>query len=116
MSSEYRPRECVLASELFDGRLKKFGCREHGQGTEFSRCLTDGRGNYLFVWIDDAGRAVEFTRHGSCNDPHQRLHEYYTAPASKRDKIDAAHPDGGAYNSLIDEVCLAHITYMFARG
>ena len=30
--------------------------------------------------------------------------------------MDAAHPDGDAYNSLIDEVCLAHITYMFARG
>ena len=45
-----------------------------------------------------------------------RLHEYYTAPAAERDKIDAAHPDGDAYNSLIDEVCLAHITYMFARG
>jgi hypothetical protein len=45
-----------------------------------------------------------------------RLHEYYTVPAAERDKIDAAHPDGDAYNSLIDEVCLAHITYMFARG
>ena len=45
-----------------------------------------------------------------------RLHEYYTAPPAGRDKIDAAHPDGDAYNSLIDEVCLAHITYMFARG
>jgi hypothetical protein len=46
----------------------------------------------------------------------RRLHEYYTAPAVERDKIDAAHPDGDAYNSLIDEVSLAHITYMFARG
>ena len=45
-----------------------------------------------------------------------RLHEYYIAPAAERNKIDAAHPDGDAYNSLIDEVCLAHITYMFARG
>jgi hypothetical protein len=45
-----------------------------------------------------------------------RLHEYYTAPAAERDKVDAAHPDGDAYNSLIDKVCLAHITYMFARG
>jgi hypothetical protein len=73
MSAEYRPRECMLANELFDGRLMKFGCREHGQGTEFNRCLTDGRGNYLFVWIDDAGRAVEFTKRGSCNDPHHIL-------------------------------------------
>jgi hypothetical protein len=45
-----------------------------------------------------------------------RLNEYYDAPAAERNMIDAAHPDGDAYNSLIDEVCLAHITYMFARG
>jgi hypothetical protein len=55
----------MLASELFDGRLKKFGCREHRQGTD--RCVTDGRGNYLFVCIDDAGYAVEFTTR---TDPH----------------------------------------------
>lgn len=73
MSTDFRPRDCMLASELFDGRLKKFGCREHGQADEFGRCLTDGRGNYLFVCIDDAGRAVEFTKHGSRNDPHHIL-------------------------------------------
>lgn len=65
MSTDFRPRDCMLASELFDGRLKKFGCREHRQGTD--RCLTDGRGNYLFVCIDDAGYAVEFTTR---TDPH----------------------------------------------
>jgi hypothetical protein len=63
----------MLANELFDGRLMKFGCREHGQGSEFSRCLTDGQENYLFVCIDDAGRGVEFTSRGSCNDPHHIL-------------------------------------------
>jgi len=72
MSAEYRPRECMLASELFDGRLVKSGIREDGQD-EFGRWLTDGRGNRLFVWIDDAGRADEFTRSGSCNDPHHIL-------------------------------------------
>ena len=59
----------------------------------------------------------EFDKIGQRRDiALQRLHEYYTAPAVERDKIDAAHPDGDAYNSLIDEVCLAHITYRFARG
>jgi hypothetical protein len=59
----------------------------------------------------------EFDKIGQRRDiALQRLHEYNTAPTAKRDKIDAAHPDGDAYNSLIDEVCLAHITYMFARG
>jgi hypothetical protein len=98
MSSEYRPRECMLASELFDGRLKKFGCRERGQGTEFSRCLTDGRGNYLFVWIDDAGRAVEFTRHGSCNDPHHILtaiaESFETEISAKRSRSTGALQTG----------------------
>lgn len=47
MSTDFRPRDHVLASELFDGRLKKFGCREHGKAGVFSRCLVDGSGNYL---------------------------------------------------------------------
>jgi hypothetical protein len=60
MSTEYRSRECMPASELFDGRLKKFGCEAVGRA-ESDRSLTDGRGNYLFVSVDDAGWAVEFT-------------------------------------------------------
>jgi len=72
MSSDFRPRECMPATELF-GRLRKFGFYEHGQANERGRCLTDGRGNFLFVWIDAAGYAVEFTRRGSCNDPHHIL-------------------------------------------
>jgi hypothetical protein len=53
----------VTANELFDGRLEKFGVREHVKlktkntdisTSENTRCLTDGD-NYLWVFIDDAG-------------------------------------------------------------
>jgi hypothetical protein len=56
MSADFRPRDCMLASELFDERLRKFGIYKHGR-----RYVTDGRGNYLFVEISDDGYAVEFT-------------------------------------------------------
>jgi hypothetical protein len=42
MGSEYRAEKDIVASELFDGRLQKFGVREHGQARENYRCLTDG--------------------------------------------------------------------------
>jgi hypothetical protein len=35
----------------------------------------------------------------------QRLMEYYTAPAAKRDMLDAAHPTGDAYDPLHLYVC-----------
>ena len=42
MGSEYRAEKDILANQLFDGRLEKFGVREHGQARENYRCLTDG--------------------------------------------------------------------------
>ena len=48
MGSEYRAEKDILANELFDGRLQKFGVCEHGQAREDYRCLTDGE-NFIAV-------------------------------------------------------------------
>jgi hypothetical protein len=61
MGSEYRAEKDIVASELFDGRLQKFGVREHGQARENYRCLTDGE-NCLGVRIDDVGCVTGFER------------------------------------------------------
>jgi hypothetical protein len=66
MGSEYRAGKDILASELFDGRLQKFGVREHGQARKNHRCLTDGE-NCLGVRINDAGYAVGFEREWNGN-------------------------------------------------
>jgi hypothetical protein len=61
MGSEYRAEKDILANELFDGRLQKFGVCEHGQAREDYRCLTDGE-NCLGVPINDAGYVTGFER------------------------------------------------------
>jgi hypothetical protein len=61
MGSEYRAEKDILANELFDGRLEKFGVREHGQARENYRCLTDGE-SCLGVRINDAGCVTGFER------------------------------------------------------
>jgi hypothetical protein len=73
MSIDFKPRGRIFASEMFDGRLKKFGVREDSDGAIDTRWLTDGRKNYLCVWINDAGRVVEFTRYMWCGDPNRIL-------------------------------------------
>jgi hypothetical protein len=74
MGSEYRAEKDILASELFDGRLQKFGIREHGQARENHRCLTDGE-NCLGVRINDAGYVVGFERewNGNWGSPEKIL-------------------------------------------
>jgi hypothetical protein len=65
MSTDYRLFEEVTECTLFDGRLEKFGVREHvksNETTETRRCLTDGR-NYLWVYIDDAGLVTCLSRY-----------------------------------------------------
>jgi hypothetical protein len=73
MSTDFRPRRCIFARDLFDGRLDKYGIHEWGAPREQWRCLTDGRDNYLSVLINDDGSVEEFTRYSSCNDPEAIL-------------------------------------------
>ena len=74
MGSEYRAEKDIVASELFDGRLQKFGAREHGQARENYRCLTDGK-NCLGVRINDAGYVAGFERewNGKWRSPEKIL-------------------------------------------
>jgi hypothetical protein len=68
MSTDFRPRRCIIARDLFDGRLDKFGVHEWDTPHKHSRCLTDGRDNYLSVLINDDGSVEEFTAK-DFNDP-----------------------------------------------
>jgi hypothetical protein len=91
MSDDFRLGRCIFARDLFDGRLATFGVHEwvapdqapdDGQDNDLSvlltlqsaqkRTLTDGQGNYLWVWIDDDGAVEFFTRYGR-NDTHAIL-------------------------------------------
>jgi hypothetical protein len=65
MSTDYRfLSQRVLADQLFDGRLERFGIREHVNTNTSStrRCLTDNR-NYLWVHIKDDAEISSITRH-----------------------------------------------------
>lgn len=93
MSSDFRQRLHILARDLFDGRLAKFGILECVTPQEdqapnddqlvlwvddvwelltlqddHNRTLVDALGNCVWVYIDDHGSVVEFTSYG-CNDP-----------------------------------------------
>ncbi|HYB05180.1 MAG TPA: hypothetical protein VED02_00345 [Methyloceanibacter sp.] len=75
MSTDYRLFEEVTVDALFDGRLEKFGVREHVKPDETSktqRCLTDGC-NFLWVYIDDAGLVSCLSRYAPNGDPSQIL-------------------------------------------
>ena len=65
MSTEYRPLKPVPFFDLFDGRLARYGVREHtGSMTcDKHRCLTDGR-NYLWCYTDGSGQLGGMTRYG----------------------------------------------------
>lgn len=75
MSTYYAPAPSnkIRARDLFDGRLEKFGVREHvtADKTEGWKCLTDGR-NYLEVYIDDDGFVSNLRRAG-LNTPDKIL-------------------------------------------
>jgi hypothetical protein len=75
MSTDYAPIKKILVCEMFDGRLEKFGVREHvkpDETTEKSRLLTDGR-NYLWVYVDDDGFVGSFTRYAPNGAPGKIL-------------------------------------------
>jgi hypothetical protein len=63
MGNEYRAEKDIVASELFDGRLKKFDVYELADdlGHRGLRYLTDGE-NDLRVPINEAGYATGFAR------------------------------------------------------
>jgi hypothetical protein len=85
MSTDYRPLSPIFASELFDGRLEQYGVREHvkpidkhGHGTtEFTRMLTEGRSNYLWVFINDDGTVLCFTRYAPNGNPSRILNAIF---------------------------------------
>jgi hypothetical protein len=53
MSVDFKPADRIKFDDLFDGRLEKFGVREHPNrdATVVEKCLTDGE-NYLWVYAD----------------------------------------------------------------
>ena len=65
MSISFHLLNEVASSDLFDGRLERFGVREHlkpDETSEMWRCLTDGR-NYVWVQVDDQGLVCFLTRY-----------------------------------------------------
>lgn len=85
MSTDFTPGRRILAHDLFDRRLAKFGVHEwvtpkedqapnDGQEDDLgvwftsqddqNRTLTDAQGNYLWVSIDSDGSVAIFTRYG----------------------------------------------------
>jgi hypothetical protein len=76
MSNEYRAEKDILASELFDGRLKKCGIHEHDRdhSDRNYRCLSDGE-KRLGVTINGAGYVTGFARerNGDWSTPERIL-------------------------------------------
>ena len=73
MSTDYSTKEKISFADLFDGRLERYGVREHisEDSTENRRCLTDGR-NYLWVFAAD-DRTLEILKRYGGNAPGQIL-------------------------------------------
>ncbi len=65
MSTDYSTKEKISFADLFDGRLERYGVREHisEDSTEKRRCLTDGR-NYLWVFAADDRTLEILKRYG----------------------------------------------------
>jgi hypothetical protein len=75
MSTDFLTVKKIAVRDLFDGRLKEFGVREHVKPDETSktrRCLTDGR-NYVWVYVDDEGSVAMISRYGLANAPQKIL-------------------------------------------
>jgi hypothetical protein len=70
MSTHYTIVPPISASELFDGRLEKFGVREHvnEETTKNHRCLIEGN-NYLWLDVEDDGNITSFTRYTPNGNP-----------------------------------------------
>ena len=66
MSTDYRSLESLPFADVFDGRLARYGVREHvGSMTcDEHRCLTDGR-NYLWCYACGPNQLGGMTRYGA---------------------------------------------------
>lgn len=98
MSTDYLLLEKVPAYELFDGRLEKFGVREHihlESTTERTRLLTDGR-NYVWVYIDNDGIVACLSRYGA-NAPGKILNAL--ADAFDTDIVSEHEPQFWGFNT-----------------
>jgi hypothetical protein len=75
LSTDYIPLIPISAVELFDGRLLLYGVYEHiADGTsETARCLTDGCGNCLWVYLSETGMVDCFTRYFPSGNPSRIL-------------------------------------------
>jgi hypothetical protein len=63
MSTDYSLEKKIRISDLFDGRLERFGVREHIlEKKSNKRCLTDGR-SVLWVSADDEGFVSYLSRY-----------------------------------------------------
>ena len=74
MSTDFITAEKILFSDVFDGRLEKYGIREYvddGQTSDRQRCLTDGR-NYIWFFCNDSGKLDCMRRYGA-NAPQRIL-------------------------------------------
>lgn len=71
MSTDFRTKSKIMMSDLFDGRLSKYGisedCNEDTKCT--TRCLTDND-NFIWVFGNAAGRATRITRYGMNSPEH----------------------------------------------
>jgi hypothetical protein len=74
VSTDFCPLKPIKMVEVFDGRLERFGIREHQpeESSKTTRLLTDGR-NYLLVDCGEDGLVTGFTRRAWCNAPQQIL-------------------------------------------
>jgi hypothetical protein len=109
MSTSYRPLIEIRACQLFDGRLRSLGIREHlkpDMTTRTKRCLTDGL-NYLWANIGDNGFLESFTRWGF-NDPSVILgavaKEFDTYIASEHDPQYWGFETEEEWHAALDEL------------
>jgi len=108
-STSYRPLIKIRACQLFDGRLRSLGIREHlkpDMTTRTTRCLTDGL-NYLCANIGDNGFLESLTRWGF-NDPSVILgavaEEFDTYIASEHDPQYWGFETEEEWHAALDEL------------
>jgi hypothetical protein len=75
MSTDFHPIKDIPASDLLDGRLEEFGVYEHfnAETDAKKRMLTDGGGNFLWLYVDDAGLISCLTRYFPNGNPDKIL-------------------------------------------
>jgi len=69
VSTDFRPLKQIAMSDLFDGRLERFGIREvwdSERSRQIARCLTDGR-NVLWVGGNVGGHVSNLSHSGQDN-------------------------------------------------